>query len=142
MHARARWLAAGIGIVAIGVALGCDGGGWTSLNDVASFRRVDAAEGRALLGRPEARLLQVGRAERGHSVLPGASLVELDGDWPAELARGGPVVIVSSAPEAAFRLAARMARAGIQDVAVVDGGIEAWAGDPALAAADRATKRE
>jgi 3-mercaptopyruvate sulfurtransferase SseA len=51
-------------------------------------------------------------------------------------------VIVSATPEAATRLAARMARAGIQDVVVVDGGIEAWAQEPALAAADRATKRE
>jgi rhodanese-related sulfurtransferase len=145
MRAHARRLAAGIGIAAsaaIGAALGCDGGGWTSLHQVASFRSVDAAEGRALVARPNARLLQVGRAAGAASVLPGAELVELDADWPVDGKQAGPIVIVSSAPEAAMRLAARMARAGIQDVVVVDGGIEAWAQDPALAAADRATKRE
>jgi hypothetical protein len=122
--------------------LGCDGGGWASLVGAPSFREVSAAEGHALAKRAGAHLVQLGRSLAAPAPIPGAALVEAGGDWPEGLADGGPVVIVAADPEAAFRLAARMARAGIQGVAVVDGGIEAWAHDPALAAADPALARE
>jgi rhodanese-related sulfurtransferase len=128
--------------VSLGLLLGCDGGGWASLLDSPSFREVSAAEGHSLAQRTGAHVLQVGRSSQPPALLQGAFLVEVDGDWPAEANEGGPVVIVAAEPGAAFRLAARMARAGIQDVVVVDGGIEAWAQDPALAATDRSTFEE
>jgi rhodanese-related sulfurtransferase len=137
MRRSVRWTAACVGLL-----LGCDGGGWASLLDAPTFREVSAAEGHALAERAGAHLVQVGRPALAGPPIPGAALLEAGGDWPADLDDGAPVVIVASDPEAAFRLAARMARAGIQDVAVVDGGIEAWAHDPALAAADRSLVRE
>jgi hypothetical protein len=104
----------------------CDGETWLAMNDVPSFREVEAPEGRALAAQTGSHLLQVGRGAGAWTPLPGAQLLEPDEGWPSGLEAGGPVVIVAREPAAGFRLAARMARAGIQDVVVVSGGLEAW----------------
>jgi hypothetical protein len=120
------------------VLLGCDGETWLSWRGVPSFREVDAHEGHALAAHPGARLVQLGRGPGAWAPLPGAQLFEAEETWPRELEGQGPVVIVAADPQAGFRLAARLARAGEPDVAVVAGGLEAWAEDDAeVAAADR-----
>ncbi|MBW2235706.1 MAG: hypothetical protein JRG85_09930 [Deltaproteobacteria bacterium] len=93
------------------LALACDGGVWASVNHVASFREV-----------PD--LLQVGTARGGP--VSGAQLVQPDGPWPDAAAEAGPVVILAPDPKAGYRLAARMARSGIQGVVVVSDGLDAW----------------
>ena len=118
MGSSLRWVAA----LAL-LALACDGGTWASLNHVASFREVPAAEGRQLAAEPGAHVLQVGAARGGP--VSGAQLVEPDGPWP-DSAAAGPVVILAPDPKAGYRLAARMARSGIQGVVVVSDGLEAW----------------
>ena len=106
------------------LALACDGGVWASVNHVASFREVPADEGLRLAAEPGAHLLQVGTARGGP--VSGAQLVEPDGPWPDVEAEAGPVVILAPDPKAGYRLAARMARSGIQGVVVVSDGLDAW----------------
>jgi len=100
-----------------------------------SFREVDASEGRELMSRQGAQVIQVGHAALSVAQREGARVVEAGGAWPADLAPG-PVVIVAAEPEEGYRLAARMARAGIQEVVVVAGGVEAWNHERALARSD------
>jgi hypothetical protein len=119
MGSSLRWLAA----LAL-LALACDGGVWASVNQVASFREVPATEGLRLAAEPGAHLLQVGGAKGGP--VSGAQLVEPDGPWPDAAAEPGPVVILAPDPKASYRLAARMARAGIQGIVVVSDGLDAW----------------
>jgi hypothetical protein len=119
MGSSLRWVAA----LAL-LALACDGGIWASLNHVASFREVPAAEGLRLAAEPGAHLLQVG-AVRGGTV-SGAQLIGPEGPWPDAAAEEGPVVILAPEPEAGYRLAARMARSGIQGVVVVSDGLDTW----------------
>ena len=106
------------------LALACDGGVWASVNHVASFREVPADEGLRLAAEPGAHLLQVGTARGGP--VSGAQLVEPDGPWPDAAVDAGPVVILAPDPKAGYRLAARMARSGIQGVVVVSDGLDAW----------------
>jgi len=119
MGSSLRWVAA----LAL-VALACDGGTWASVNDVASFREVPAHEGLRLAAEPGAHLLQVGVSWSGP--VSGAQMVEPDGPWPDAAAEGDSVVILAKDPKAGYRLAARMARSGIQGVVVVSDGLDAW----------------
>ncbi len=125
------------------VLAACDSGLAVSQRGAPSFGEVTAAEGRALARGEDARLLQVGRELRPLAAR-GAQRVPPGWEWPDDLADAGAVVIVGARPDDGFRLAARMARAGIQGVVVVTGGLEAWNEAPALAAAepDNTTMRE
>jgi len=101
----------------------------------ASFREVNALQARELAARAGAQVIQVGRGPVDLALPEGARVVEPGWEWPQEPGPG-PVVIVGAAPEAGYRLAGRMARAGIQGVAVVAGGLDAWNRERALARSD------
>jgi len=117
---------AGLGAGALLLLLGCDDRAWLSLHHVASFREVAAPAGHDLAQHPGAHLLQVGRGPGAWSALPGSRVVQAEESWPDDVASGGPVVLVAVRREEGLRLAARMARAGIQDVVLVSGGVAAW----------------
>jgi len=123
-------------LLPIGAGAGCGTG-------TTSFREVDAGQGRELAAREGAQVLQVGHAPLSSALREGARMVEAGGAWPRDLV-AGPVVIVAAEPAEGYRLAARMARAGIQEVVVVAGGVEAWNHERALARrdADVDTERE
>jgi rhodanese-related sulfurtransferase len=101
-----------------GAALGAVG--------VASFREVPAPEARRLAEGGDALLLQVRGEDPPARRIPGARLVGGD-EAPEEAAGGRRVVVLAEAPELGFRLGARLARAGATRVAVVSGGLPAWA---------------
>jgi hypothetical protein len=92
-----------------------------------SLRLVEPAEG-ARLARADVLLQARGEAEARR--LPGALTVR-DGEPLAEPPSGRRFVVVSHEPDLALRLAARLAREGAAEVAVVAGGLPAWG--PALA---------
>jgi len=143
MRTRARLAAALPMLPLLTMLAACDSGFALSQRDAPSFREVTAAEGRVLARGEDVRLLQVGREPRPLAAR-GAQRVPPGWQWPEELAEATAVVIVGARPDDGFRLAARMARAGIQGVVVVTGGLEAWNEAPALAAAesDNTTMRE
>jgi rhodanese-related sulfurtransferase len=104
----------------------CDAG-WLGERGLRVIREVSPREAARLLEAPGAVLLQV----RG----PGATGVRVEGTavigasdpLPEGLAEPDPtVVILAEDREQGMALAARLARAGIQRVAVVNGGVEAW----------------
>jgi len=136
MLAAMRWRAPATPVTLLALAAllpiaagsGCGAG-------AASFREIDAGQGRELVAREGAQVVQVGHAPLSLAVREGARVVEAGEPWPPDLA-AGPVVIVAAEPEEGYRLAARMARAGIQEVAVVAGGVEAWNRERALARSD------
>ena len=141
------WTRAGLAAGVLLLLLGCDDRAWLALHHVASFRAVDAPVGRALAEHRGAHLLQVGRGPGAWTPLPGSRVVEPAEPWPADVASGGPVVLVAVRPEEGFRLAARMARSGIEDVVVVSGGVAAWQATAGLARrvegeGQRQTRRE
>lgn len=90
-----------------------------------SFQEVSAADGRRLLADPATVLVRLGAAwpsgERRE-----VALVDARAPLPPEAASGGPVLVLADDPAEALRLAARLARDGIEDVAVVRGGAAAW----------------
>ncbi len=90
------------------------------------FREVSAAEGHRLLQRPGVVLVQaLASRERGRPVQRAEPIGE-DMSLPAGVADSAAVVVFAADPEAGVRLAARLARAGIQDISVVRGGVSAW----------------
>jgi hypothetical protein len=88
-----------------------------------SLRLVAAPAGARLAAAGE-RLLEA-HAEALHTPLPGATPVR-DGAPLAESPRGHTFLVVSEEPELALRLAARLAREGAAQVAVVADGRPAW----------------
>ncbi len=130
--------------VALALALACDGNGVLALREAPSFREVEAPEGRALAAQPGTHVLQAGSTRRGP--VAGAHLVEPDGVWPEEASDGAPVIILAPDDKAGYRLAARMARAGIEGIVLVSGGLEAWLAQDEetdeIAAVERRTQRE
>lgn len=114
-------------------APGCDAAAWYRHLGAASFEELEPNVARAWLEGPGAALVQVrgpgdpgGRLSNALVVAPDA-LPEL----PPE---ARVVVVVAEPPAEAYRLAARLARAGGRRVGVVEGGGAAWAGEARRAA--------
>ena len=117
--------AAGVGFLASLALVACDGATWLSLHEVASFREVELEEARRLAAEPDAQVVQT-VSPRGGRAVPGAQIVLPNDGWPPEVTDRGPVVILAGDAEDGYRLAARLARSGIQGIAVYAGDIEAW----------------
>jgi rhodanese-related sulfurtransferase len=96
------------------------------------FREVSAPEGARLLATPGAVLVEVLTPLHGVRGVARSTLAFADGPLPPALwPEGRPAasaVLLASEPAAGYRMAARLARAGIERVVVVRGGIEAWHG--------------
>lgn len=105
--------------------LACDGTMWLSVHQVAHFREVELEEARRIAAQPAARVFQT-VSRRGGRAVPGAEIVLPDQGWSPEVQSHSPVVILAGDAEDGYRLAARLARSGIQGVAVYAGNIEAW----------------
>lgn len=103
----------------------CDGATWLSVHDVAHFREVKLEEARRIAAQPEARVFQT-VARRGGRAVPGAEIVLPGQGWSPEVQGDNPVVILAGDTKDGYRLAARLARSGIQGVAVYAGDIESW----------------
>jgi rhodanese-related sulfurtransferase len=105
----------------------CDGGAWLRTGELRGFRELDAAEAHERLAGGRALLVQVHDRRLPGERQRGATLVEPEGPLPSwVLAAHEPVVVVAQSPESARRLAARLVRAGVAEVSIVRGGIEAW----------------
>jgi rhodanese-related sulfurtransferase len=123
---RGRLLLA-CGLLAL-AAPGCDAVAWYRHLGTASFEELQPDVARAWLEGPGSTLVQVrGPGDEGRRV-PDAVIVAPDAlpELPAGARR---VVVVSEPPADAYRLAARLARAGGRRVGVVEGGVAAWAGE-------------
>lgn len=125
MRSRARRAAASAGFLASLAFLACDGAIWLSAHQVAHFREVELEEARRIAARPDARVFQTVPHGGGRAV-PGAEIVLPGQGWPPQVEDAGPVIILAVDVEDGYRLAARLARSGIQDVTVYTGDIEAW----------------
>lgn len=123
---RNRTARAAAALLASLAFLACDGSTWLHLHHVASFREVGLDEARHIAAEPHAHLLQT-LSPRGHAV-PGAEVLGPGQEqaWAPSPQEDGPVVILAGDSKDAYRLAARLARAGIQDVAVYAGDLGAW----------------
>ena len=136
-HRRAAWLAP----VAAALLLGaCDAGDLLRWSGVRSFRTVSASEGRRLCARSDARLV-LALTPRGGAQVADAQGVGPDQALPGDLPIAAPVVVLAREPEDGYRLAARLARAGIQNVALVEGGVTAWEIEAARAGAGKPARR-
>jgi len=93
---------------------------------VRSFRALGAEEARGLVERG-AELIVVGTPRTVRTV-PGARLLAPGDPLPELPADGVAVVIVAAEDGQGYALAARLVRAGIRGVAVVEGGLAAWRG--------------
>lgn len=130
---RLAWLCLPL-LLALGA---CDAGGWLRWLDVPSFRAVSVAEARRLAADPYAQLVQARRSSGPTLAVTGARVLDLEGDLPQDLATTDrPVVVLANDPDDGMRLAARLARAGIQGVALVEGGVSAWENEAARAEAE------
>lgn len=97
---------------------------WLSAHGVRSFREIPASQARLRVERDDATLIQVGPFAE---VLPGAHLLPPGREVSASLLESATeIVVVSADRNAAYAFAARLARAGIEGVAVVEGGVDAW----------------
>lgn len=130
-RARARggpvlWRVAGLALAVLSAGAGlaaCNRGAWLDALGVTSFEELGAGEAQARLD-AGARLVQIGAPP---DALPDAELLPPGAPVPAGwLAAPRPVVVVASDPREGRAFAARLARAGIQGVVVVDGGLPAW----------------
>lgn len=110
-----RWLAAALVLGGLGLAA-LDPGALLRLSGVRAIHSLDAEEAARLVESSRAVLLELpARAEgREGPLASGAD------------AASAMVVVLADTPEAERREAARLARAGIQEVAVVRGGRAAW----------------
>jgi len=117
---RRRLLAA----AALGVVLAACDPGWLHERGLRVIREVSAGEGMRLLEDPGTALIQVrGDAWTGVRV-EGTALVAEQDPLPEQVA--GRVVVLAEGLDEGMRMAARLSRAGIRDVAVVRGGVAAW----------------
>jgi hypothetical protein len=105
--------------------LACDAG-WLGERGLRVIREVSPGEGARLLEDPGALLLQV----RGSGTLTrveGTALVGAREPLPESLVEPHPVVVILAEDlDEGMALAARLARAGARQVAVVRGGVAAW----------------
>jgi rhodanese-related sulfurtransferase len=110
------------------VAAGCDAAAWYRQLGTASFEELEPDVARAWLEGPGAALVQVRGPGDEDRRLSDALIVAPDA--LPDLPPGARVVVVVAEPPAeAYRLAARLARAGGRRVGVVEGGVAAWAGE-------------
>lgn len=116
---------AGAAFLASLAVLACDGSIWLAAHEVPHFREVELEEARRIAAEPEARVFQT-VSHRGGRAVPGAEIVLPDQGWSPEVQSHSPVVILAGDAEDGYRLAARLARSGIQGVAVYAGTIESW----------------
>jgi hypothetical protein len=120
---RPALFALALGAVAAGA--GCDLDGALAALGKPSFREVDARQARDWVRDGGALLLQArGEGQPAHR-LRGARMVA-PGEALAEDDAGRRIVIVAEEADFGLSLGARLARAGIADVAVVSGGLPAW----------------
>ena len=134
MRTRPRPRAAAVTGFLLCAGVACDGASWLSLQRAPSFREVEVEEARRIAALPDALLVQP--APRSGAVpVPGAAVVRADEEPPPRPAGSGPVVVLARESRDGYRLAARLARAGIQDVAVYAGDMSAWLESPEEVAA-------
>jgi hypothetical protein len=123
-------------VTALGAA-GCDWSGVLARLGRRSLREVDADRARAWIEEGRGVLVQVRDLEERLPALPGALRMAPDAPVPeAVRAERGWVVVVGSQRDAALRLGAHLARAGVTRVAVATGDVAALA--PLLSSVQRA----
>jgi rhodanese-related sulfurtransferase len=114
---RAFWIVAALALTA------CDAASWLPRHGARVIREVSVGEGYRLLEDPETLLVQLpAAANRPAPTGAEAWLPELD----PSAADSATVVVLAESPEEALGAASRLARAGIQRIAVVRGGVAAW----------------
>ncbi len=125
------------------LATACWIGDSRSVLGARSFREVSATEGRRLLERPGAVLVQPLVTQKPGRIVRGAERIREGAPLPLPVdGAAAPVVVVAADVDAGFRAAARLARAGIEEVAVVRGGVAAWeTARPRIEAASAAKPR-
>lgn len=110
---------------------GCDTGtgdrvGWV-VPGMRVIREVSAGEGLRLLEDPETILVQVREPTRSSHRVAGTEIVGARDPLPSFVTgSSATVVILAEDASEGMRVAARLARAGIQGVAIVRGGVAAW----------------
>ena len=129
----------GIPAVLCAALLACHADTWPATGDAASFREMDPAQARRLADAGGAQVVQVGPTR--HQVAPTGAL-RVETNWVPPAGASGAWILLAEQPEAALRVAARLARAGIQGIVVVVGGLEAWNQDRGLATAQGNTRAE
>jgi rhodanese-related sulfurtransferase len=116
------------GVLALlGLAVAACDPGWLETRGLHVIREVSVGEGARLLEDPEAQLIQVRGPEWTGVRVAGTSLVAARDPLPPELADGAVrIIVLAEELDQGLRMAARLSRAGIQEVAVVRGGVAAW----------------
>ena len=91
------------------------------------IREVSAGEGMRLLADPDTVLVQVLEPRRTAGRVAGTEIVSARDPIPRHIAESSAtVVILAEDAREGLKVAARLSRVGIQDVAVVRGGVAAW----------------
>ena len=123
-HSRA-WMAVALGL---GIGLGgCDDPSRSGHLGLRVIREVSAGDGMRLLEDPETVLVQVLDPRRSAGRVAGTEIVSARDPIPAHIAEtSATVVILAEDAREGIKVAARLIRVGIQDVAVVRGGVAAW----------------
>jgi rhodanese-related sulfurtransferase len=142
-----RWLPTSLLALITLASLGCELGsgdpssgagssdGW-GLAGIRLIREVSAGEGLRLLEDPETVLVQVREPTRRTNRVAGTEIVSARDPLPSHVTESSAtVVILAEDASEGMRVAARLSRAGIRDVAIVRGGVAAWeaarrSGDP------------
>jgi rhodanese-related sulfurtransferase len=117
------------------VLAACDAG-WLHERGLRVIREVDVGDGARLLEDPAAILLQVRGPDWKGPRVDGTELVASRDPLPPGLAGSATVVILAEDFDEGLRMAARLSRAGIQEVAVVRGGVAAWQAARSAAASE------
>ena len=113
-----------LAVAALAIPLAACEAGWLHERGLRVIREVSASEGARLLEDPAAVLIQV-RGEDWTGVrVEGTALVAEHDPLPEGLE--GRVVVLAEDLDQGMGMAARLSRAGIQDVSVVRGGVAAW----------------
>ena len=125
---RPRFLQAPAAALALGFALaGCDTVLRPGDADLHLIREVSAGDGMRLLADPETVLVQVLEPKRTAGRVAGTQIVSARDPIPSHIAEtSATVVILAEDAREGLRVAARLVRIGIQDVAIVRGGVAAW----------------
>lgn len=125
-RARALWGLAGALALLLTPAPGLTGCG-NPRPGLRMIREVSAGEGLRMLADPETVLVQVLEPHRSSGRVTGTEIVSARDPIPAHIAEtSATVVILAEDAGEGLRLAARLSRLGIREVAVVEGGVAAW----------------